>query len=115
MQFVVGQKYSNGVQKYEVVAIDGDRMLVELDGGLSATLSQTLQLRRVAVVSSRLSTSTYENHCWKCQTDISSETNEQCSDCRGYICSWTKCRVCFCDYPFRRGTPRIGFAPRDSA
>jgi hypothetical protein len=43
----------------------------------------------------------YTNHCWNCQSDISSEINARCPACRFYICS--SCASCFCnraDNPF---------------
>lgn len=109
MEFVVGRKYWNGIQSYEVVEIDGDRMLVEIEGCIEATLSRALQARLVKPSASRVADGAYENHCWKCQTSIRSETNEQCGKCKGYICLWSKCGACFCGYSFHRGQARVDF------
>ena len=38
--------------------------------------------------------SSYVNHCWACGDSISSETNDQCPNCKYYKCG--NCGVCLC-------------------
>lgn len=37
----------------------------------------------------------YTNHCWNCQTPISSEINARCPGCKLFICN--NCGACFCN------------------
>ena len=34
----------------------------------------------------------YQNHCWRCKSDINSNVNARCSKCGWYICK--KCGAC---------------------
>ena len=34
----------------------------------------------------------YQNHCWRCKSDINSNTNKRCSKCGWYICN--RCGAC---------------------
>lgn len=54
--------------------------------------------RRVELASLTGRTFVYENHCWLCKDDISSEINARCPKCHWYICS---CGACGCQ--FERG------------
>lgn len=40
--------------------------------------------------------SEYHNHCFYCQNDVDSSSEEQCDECDWLICS--NCHSCGCDY-----------------
>ena len=44
----------------------------------------------------KFSSSTYENHCWRCGNPINGAWNKRCPRCKLYICP--NCGACHCDY-----------------
>ncbi len=49
---------------------------------------------REQVIKKKYNKKSYENHCWNCHEDISSDFSEKC-DCGMFICS--SCDMCICD------------------